>query len=124
MNKSNKPISAIPLKNYNIQIKYLEQVDKVEILATRKSSCYALIHSYNSQSTLITNIDKMLELLHERLNELTYKIKYDWQENKLILLKDKESFINWNDIIATRDRIIDSFERLIISLYTYIPPRR
>ena len=31
--------------------------------------------------------------------------------------------MNWNDIIAMRNNINDSFERLIISLYTYVPFR-
>ena len=51
-------------------------------------------------------------------------MNYDRQKNKLILNKDKESFMNWNDIIAISSRITDPFERLIILLYTYIPPRR
>ena len=32
--------------------------------------------------------------------------------------------MNWNDIITMRSRLTDPFERLIISLYTYIPSRR
>ena len=32
--------------------------------------------------------------------------------------------MNWNDIIAMRNNITDPFEKLIISLYTYIPSRR
>ena len=31
--------------------------------------------------------------------------------------------MNWNDIIAIRNNITDPFDRLIISLYTYIFPR-
>ena len=42
-------------------------------------------------------------------------------DNKIdISLKDKELFTNWIDIIAMRNRITNSFKRLIISLYTYI----
>ena len=58
------------------------------------------------------------------MNILIDKINHDRQENKRISKKDKESFMNWNDIIAIRNYITDPFERLIISLYTYIPPRR
>ena len=58
------------------------------------------------------------------MNTLTDKINYDRQDNKLISKKDKESFMNWNDIIAMRNNITYSVERLIISLYTYIPPRK
>ena len=135
-NKTRKPISASTKKTYDGRLKSLaikdytnidevdKQIDKVENLGTRKSSCNALIYYYNSQSTLITNSDKILELLHERLNTLSDKINYDRQENKLISKKDKEQFMNWNDIIAMRNDITDPFERLIISLYTYIPPRR
>ena len=58
------------------------------------------------------------------MNTLTDKIKYDRKENKLISNKYKESFMNWTDIIAMRNRIANPFQRLIISLYTYIPHRR
>ena len=77
MNKLKKLISLATQKHNNIRIKYLEikdytnldevikQVDKVENFGTRKSSWNALIHYYNSQSTSITNSDKILELLHK-----------------------------------------------------------
>ena len=32
--------------------------------------------------------------------------------------------MNWNYIITMRNRITNSFERLIIFTYTYIPPCR
>ena len=58
------------------------------------------------------------------MNTLSDKINYDRQENKHISQKDKELFMNLNDIIAIRSRITDLFERLIISWYTYFPPCR
>ena len=56
------------------------------------------------------------------MNELSDKINNDKQVNKLISNKDKVSFMNSNDIIAMRGRITDPLKRLIISLYTLIPP--
>ena len=144
INKTRKTICASTKKTYEGRLKSLaitdytnidevnQQIDKVKNLGTKKSSCNALIYYYNSQSTptsssdqrSIPNSDKILKLLHDRINTLSDKINYDRQENKLISKKDKEQFMNWSDIISMRNNITDPFERLIILLYTYIPPRR
>ena len=67
LNKSKIPINATTKKNYYKKNKYLEikdytninkvtkQIDIVANLGTRKSSCNALIHFYNSHSTSIFN---------------------------------------------------------------------
>ena len=76
-NKPRKEISESTKKTYNGRLKSLaikdytnidevnQQIDKVENLGTRKSSCIPLIYYYNLQSTPITNSDKILKLLHE-----------------------------------------------------------
>ena len=91
-NKSKKPISASTKTTYDKRLKSVaitdytnidevsKQLDKVENLGTRKSSCNALIYYYNSQLTPISSADKILELLHNRLNTLSDKINYDRQE--------------------------------------------
>ena len=95
-NKPRKIICESTKTTYNGRLKSLaitdytnidevnKQIDKVKNLGTKKSSCNALIYYYNSQSTPITNSDKILKLLHELINTLSDKINYDRQENKLI----------------------------------------
>ena len=88
-NKTRKTICASTIKTYNGRLKCLaitdytnidevnKQIDKVENLGTKKSSCNALIYYYNSQSTPITNSDKILKLLDDRINTLSDKINYN-----------------------------------------------
>ena len=106
INKPRKPICESTIKTYNGRLKSLaitdctnidevnQQIDKGKNLGTKKSSCNALIYYYNSHSTPITNSDKILKLLHERINTLSDKINYDRQENKLISKNDTAQFMN------------------------------
>ena len=55
--------------------------------------------------------------------------KYEEEQNKNELTEKKlKSFMTWNEVIKLRDSMPDTqdriYEKLILYLYTYFPPRR
>ena len=66
-------------------------------------------------------------MLTKRTIELGDIYEEEWNKNELTE-EQKKSFITWNEVIQMRDNMPDTqdriYEKLILYLYTYFPPRR
>ena len=104
-------------KNYDKILKKLEFIGKYE---TRKQACSAILYhlrSRNTESPIIPRVQEYLQSLNNKLKEARKKNEFSKQS-------DADNFMNWEDILTMRDSITDPLEKLVISLYTYSPPRR
>ena len=131
--------------NFNID-EINKKLNEIKVTCTRKISCNALTNYYkiilekiyssakdsdsnfnyiNEQKDIIKNIKP----IKDRLTKCTIELgdKYEEERNKNKLTEEhKKSFISWNKVIQLRDNMPDTmiYEKLILYLYTYFPPRR
>ena len=104
--------------------------------ATKKGKVYDTLSTSTLRSypaTIIGTISK-----HIDLQEIMPNILQEWKNvgNKLdepdydrrmegrMNARQEKAYIPWEHIIAIRDRLPEGMDRLLISMYTMIPPRR
>ena len=140
------------ITDYNID-EINKKLNEIAVIGTRKISCKALTNYYrielekiyqsaktlddifnytNEQKNIIKQIKPIKDMLTEQI--IILGEKYEEERNKNELTKEElDSFMTWDDVIKIRDNIPETedrglnspiYEKLILYLFTYFPPRR
>jgi hypothetical protein len=95
-------------------------------LNTRCTSITAILNRLYNQRVLDTNAKDIPELVQKLIllrKKWTNEINTQRSGNALNT-KEKESWVDWEDVIAKRNELTDIRQKLVLGLYTYHPPRR
>ena len=142
----NGRLNLMKIKDYYNIDEINKHLNEIKSICTRKISCNALTYysrielekiyssakdsdgnfNYtNEQRDIIKNIKPIKDMLTKCTIELGNK--YEEERNKNELTEEElKSFMTWNEVIQMRDNMPDTniYEKLILYLYTYFPPRR
>lgn len=126
MPDDNKSIGFI-VDNPGIAVNILLNEENVKQTATNRHLFYSSVVAYIKHTEEGRRRSDRIKRKWEEIQ------KSNWEERRLLDLggelsnKDKEimTAVKWTDIIAMRDKLVaGSNEKLLLSLYTYLPPVR
>lgn len=89
-----------------------------------KDNSFTAIITYLSYTGLKGNYPKLFTLWYNTYMKVFRELRR-LRENNIPTEKQTKSMIDWGDVIKIRDRLAyGSMEHLLLSIYTYVPPRR
>ena len=120
----------------------LKKLDSLGLQSALDNNAYDVVENIitdesDSLNTRCTSITAILNRLYNEtkdndISELAQKLvllRKKWKKEinnqrsgNALNTKEKESFVDWKDVIAKRDEL--TRQKLVLGLYTYHPPRR
>lgn len=104
--------------------KHMKNIVNKDTPTNTQDSIFGTILSFLYHSGLKEENPSLYEEWHNEFSKIN-KIKQEISRSNIPSERQKKGILNWNDVLIKRDeQVYGSLPHLLLSMYTYIPPRR